>query len=116
MSSSELCTEALCPARASAEQVREAGDRGAEVRLRAASKGSFSDRPSRPRTSDHIGLSMTWKPVAKMSVSSSWWVPSPIDDAVRDDLGDRGRDDLALRAVIAGYHAFEPRMRLQPMR
>ena len=61
------------------EQVREAGDRRAQVRARAAlPRARASERPSRPRTRSAIGMSVTWKPVPKMIVSTSCSVPSPV--------------------------------------
>ena len=39
---------------------------------------SASERPSRPRTRSAAGMSVTWKPVPKMMVSTSRSVPSAL--------------------------------------
>ena len=42
------------------------------------SQASASERPSRPRTRSAAGMSVTWKPVPKMIVSTSRSVPSAV--------------------------------------
>ena len=76
------------------------------------SQTSASERPSRPRTRSAAGMSVTWKPVPKMIVSTSRSVPSARHDRARADLADGVGDDLDVLAperrqvVVGDEHAL----------
>ena len=78
------------------------------------SQASASETPPRPRTSRPIGMSTTWKPVPKISASTSSSRPSP----VTIDRARTSRTPLVTSSTFerrsAGYQSLDGRMRLQP--
>ena len=78
------------------------------------SQTSASERPSRPRIRSAMGSSAGLKPVARMSVSISCSTPSPstIECSRTSRMPELTRSTFG--AWIAGYHAFEKTIRLQP--
>ena len=61
-------------------------------------------------------MSVTWKPVPKMIVSTSRSLPSLGHDRVRPHLGQTASVTTSTFGFAsAGYHSLVGRMRLQPM-
>ena len=76
---------------------------------------SASVLPSLPRTRSAIGMSVTWKPVPKMIVSTSRSVPSSATTECGRISVTPPVTTSTFGCASAGYHSSVGRMRLQPM-